>query len=260
MHVPVLIVNQMYAECWWTTGLGRSIVAQAAGGENEMRTFEGLMDLAVGFRGSREAVESLLPATQTAAEIASIPGDRVLSVMTKSVFQAGFNWKVIENKWPGFEAAFEGFVPVRWKFMSDDDFDSLLKDTRIVRNGMKIQTVRDNAIMLCDLEDEYGSAATCIANWPNDDFIGLLEMLNKRGSRLGGATAQYFLRFLGKDGWVMSRDVVAALVREGVIEKAPMSKTALRAVQSAFSECAAQSGRSFAHISRLLAMTVGPRL
>jgi len=225
-----------------------------------MRTVDELFDLAAEIRGSREVVEDMMPTIKSADEIKALTDDRILAGMTKAIFQAGFSWKVIEKKWPGFEEAFEGFVPVRWKFMSDDDLDGFLKDTRIVRNGTKIQTVRDNGIMLCDLEDEYGSAAACIADWPMDDFIGLLAMLHKRGSRLGGSTAQYFLRFLGKDGWVMGRDVVAALVCEGVVEKNPTGKGAQAKVQAAFSQWSNESGRPFAHISRLLALSVGPNL
>lgn len=227
---------------------------------NSVHNINELFDLAASHRGSREVIEDMMPAIKSADEIKALPEDRILAGMTRAVFQAGFSWKVIENKWAGFEEAFEGFVPVRWKFMSDDDLDSLLKDTRIVRNGIKIQTVRDNAIMLCDLEDEYGTAAACIADWPMEDFTGLLAMLHKRGSRLGGSTAQYFLRFLGKDGWVMGRDVVAALVREGVVDKAPTGKGAQAKVQAAFSQWADESGRPFAHISRLLALSVGPDL
>ena len=40
-------------------------------------------------------------------EIAEISDDRILSEITKRIFQAGFSWTVIENKWPGFEAAFD---------------------------------------------------------------------------------------------------------------------------------------------------------
>lgn len=222
-----------------------------------MRSFDEIFDMAVSHKGSPEAVESQLPLIKTAAEVAAIPEDRILAAMTRSVFQAGFSWKVIEKKWTGFEEAFEGFVPVRWKFMSDDDLDDLIKDTRIVRNGPKILTVRDNAILLCDLEDEYGSSAKCIADWPQDDFWGLTEMLKKRGSRLGGMTGQYFLRSIGRDGWALSRDVTTALIREGIVDKAPTSKTALRAVQAAFDTWSEESGRGFAHISRTLAMSVG---
>lgn len=225
-----------------------------------MRTFDELVEMAVVYRGSREEVLSLMPDTLPAEVITQMGDDRILAAMTQSVFQAGFSWKVIRNKWPGFEEAFEGFVPVRWKFMSDDDLDTLLKDTRIVRHATKILSVRDNGILLCDLEDEYGSAAKCIANWPQDDFIGLLDMLKKRGARLGGNSGAYFLRSIGRDGWVMSRDVVQALIREGVVEKTPTSKTALRSVQKAFSDCAQESGRPFAHISRVLALSVGPSM
>tara|TARA_R110002096_G_scaffold139439_4_gene293770 strand:+ start:277 stop:954 length:678 start_codon:yes stop_codon:yes gene_type:complete len=225
-----------------------------------MRSFEDLMDLAIEFKGDRAAVEALMPAVKAADQIQAVGDDRILALMTRGVFQAGFSWKVIDKKWPGFEEAFEGFVPVRWKFMSDDDLDTLLKDTRIVRNGQKIVSVRDNAIFLCDLDDEYGSAANCFASWPQDDLISLLEMMKKRGSRLGGGTGQYFLRQLGKDSWVLSHDVVQALIREGVVDKMPTSKTAMRAVQSAFNDWATESARPFAHISRVLALSVGPNL
>jgi 3-methyladenine DNA glycosylase Tag len=223
-----------------------------------MRTFDQLMDMAAGHRGSVEAIEELMPHVKSAAEIKKIPDDRVLAQMTRSIFQAGFSWKVIDKKWPGFEDAFDGFVPVRWKFMSDDDLDSLVSDTRIVRNGQKIVSVRENAILCCDLEDEYGSAEACIADWPQETFWEMLEMFKKRGSRLGGMTGQYFLRQLGRDGWALSRDVVIALIREGVVDKAPTSKSAMKTVQAAFSEWGAESGRPFAHISRLLALSVGP--
>lgn len=225
-----------------------------------MRSFDSLMDMAVSFKGSPEVVEELMPSIKAADAIKAIPDDRILAGMTRAVFQAGFSWKVIANKWEGFEEAFEGFVPVRWKFMSDDDLDQLVSDKRIVRNGQKIVSVRENAILLCDLEDEYGSAAACIADWPQEDLVGLLEMFKKRGSRLGGMTGQYFLRQLGKDGWVLSRDVVAALIREGVVDKAPTGKGAQRAVQQAFLEWSEESGRSFAHISRMLALSVGPNM
>jgi len=225
-----------------------------------VRSFDELVKLAQEFKGGRETLEALMPKVKTPAEIKQIPEDRILAGMTRAIFQAGFSWKVIEKKWPGFEEAFEGFVPVRWKFMSDDDLDSLVSDTRIVRNGQKIVSVRENAILLCDLEDEYGSTAACIADWPQEDFVGLLAMFKKRGCRLGGMSGQYFLRQLGKDSWVMSRDVVAALIREGVIDKAPTGKGAQQAVQNAFDVWAEESGRPFSHISRMLALSVGPAL
>ncbi|MEX0300596.1 MAG: 3-methyladenine DNA glycosylase, partial [Kordiimonas sp.] len=76
-----------------------------------MRTFDELMELAAGFKGDIATVEELLPSVETAETIKKVGDDRILSLMARGVFQAGFSWKVIDKKWPGFEEAFEGFVP-----------------------------------------------------------------------------------------------------------------------------------------------------
>jgi len=141
--------------------------------------------------------------------------------------------------------------------MSDDDFDTLLKDRRIVRNATKILTVRDNATFLCDLAEEHGSAAKFFAEWPTEDYVELLILMKKRGSRLGGNSAQYFLRFMGKDSFITSQDVVTALIREDVIRSTPTSQRDLRATQQAFNQWQQESGRSLTQISKVLAFTIG---
>ncbi|MCR9194628.1 MAG: DNA-3-methyladenine glycosylase I [Hyphomonas sp.] len=178
--------------------------------------------------------------------------------MTKAVFSAGFNWQVIRNKWPGFEAAFHGFEPSRVAFFHDEDLDRLLSDTAIVRNGQKITATIENARFVAATAKEHGSFGSFLERWPAEDQAGLIGYLGKHGSRLGGATAQYFLRFVGYDGWIASRDVCAALVREQVLDKpAATSKTALRQIDEAVSVLQAQSGQPRAVISRVLALSVG---
>ena len=218
--------------------------------------FEDLLAIAAARKGGAEAFEKALPKVKTPKQLAKIPDDRWLSMMAKCVFQAGFNWKVVDNKWPGFEEAFEGFDPGRWSMMSDDDLDRLLKDTRVVRHAKKLASVGENAIFLRDLAAEHGSAARFFADWPDDDYVGLLQVLKKRASRLGGATGQYFLRFMGKDSFITGGDVVKALIREGVVDKAPTSQRDLARVQEAFNHWSAESGRPMAAVSRTLACTV----
>lgn len=217
-----------------------------------MNAFKSIWDRAAARKGGDEALEALMPAVRAADELRAVPDDRWLAEMTRRVFQAGFSWSVIEKKWPGFEAAFGGFDSGRCAMMSDDDIDRLLQDTGIVRNAAKILAVRENAAFLCELAREHGSAAAFFANWPADDFAGLLDVLKKRGRRLSGTTGQYYLRAMGKDSFVLSKDVVAALIAEGAADKAPISAKALRAVQEAFNMWAAESGRPLAHISKTL--------
>lgn len=207
-------------------------------------------------KGGAAALDALLAETAAPRDISKLGDDRLLSEFSKRVFQAGFNWSVIEKKWPGFEQAFHGFDIGRNAMMSDDDLDAHLKDTGIVRHAKKILSVRDNAIFLSDLAQEHGSAAKAIGDWPSSDLVGLWDLLKKRGARLGGTTAQYALRFLGKDSFIMGRSVVAALNEFGVIDGAATSKTAQRNIQEAFNAWHSETGESYTRMSRILAMSV----
>jgi 3-methyladenine DNA glycosylase Tag len=222
-----------------------------------MRTFAEISEIAAERHGGRKALEDKLEPPIAANDLARIPDDRWLSCATKCIFNAGFNWKVVDAMWPGFEEAFRGFDIGHCAMLNDEDIARLASDTRIVRHGAKIRSVQENAVFMRDLAAEHGSAAKFFAEWPPTDEAGLLELLKKRGSRLGGNTGQYFLRFMGKDSYILSRDVVARLIAEGVVDKEPKSKPAMAKAQAAFNTWAEQSGRSMTEISRTLAMSIG---
>lgn len=219
-----------------------------------MRSFDEIFEITSARKGGDDALERMLEPAAPARQLAQVPDDRWLAMMAKCIFNAGFNWKVVDAKWPGFE---EAFVPNRVAMFHDDDFARLVSDTRIVRHGGKIRAVHENAIFCRELAAEGGSVGAVLGGWPDDDYVGLLAMLKKRGSRLGGNTGQYFLRFMNRDGFILSSDVVGRLIAEGVIDKAPTSKKALAEVQGAFDTWRDQSGRGLKEISRVLAMSIG---
>jgi 3-methyladenine DNA glycosylase Tag len=221
-----------------------------------MEKIQTIYDRAAKRKGGKAALEAMLAdADQHQRDIAKLGDDRILSEFSKRVFQSGFNWKVVENKWPDFEEAFHGFDVGRNAMISDEDLDRHLKNTGIVRHDTKILSVRDNAIFLSDLAKEHGSAARFFADWPVEDQVGLLEVMKKRGARLGGATGQYALRFLGRESFILSASVVAALIAAGVVDKAPGSKASMAAAQEAFNAWKEESGWSMTRISRVLALS-----
>ena len=222
-----------------------------------LRSFDAIYEIASERKGGSSALEALVSLPVPRDALLEIADDRWLAQFSKNVFNAGFNWSVVDKMWPGFEVAFKGFDVAACAMMDDTWFDALVTDTRIVRHGAKIQAVQQNAVFLQELAAEHGSVARCFADWPKTDFVGLLAMLRSRGTRLGGTTGAYALRFMGVDGFILTRDVTARLVAEGVVDKTPTSKTALRAVQDAFNTWSSQSGRSLTEISRVLAMSVG---
>jgi 3-methyladenine DNA glycosylase Tag len=222
-----------------------------------MRSFDEIFQIAADRKGGVEALEGMLKSPVSVAELAARPASDWLQEMARAVFQAGFSWTVIENKWPGFRAAFDEFDVDRVAFYHDEDMDRLLADTGIVRNGRKIQSVINNARMLRDLQAETGDVSAHLAHWPVEEQADLVAMLGKRGAHLGGNTAMRVLRVMGWDAYVTSGDVVKRLIAEGVVDKAPSSKTAMKAVQGAFNDWHDQSGRPMTQISQVLAMSVG---
>jgi 3-methyladenine DNA glycosylase Tag len=209
-------------------------------------------------KGGPKQLEKLLPPKPDAKALAKLGDDRVLAEMTKRVFSAGFAWSVIETKWPGFEKAFLGFRPAKLAFQPDEFWDALMKDTMIVRNGAKIMSVRDNAQFVQEIAKEHGSFGKFLANWPSSDEAGLLDLLARRGGRLGGNTGQMLLRFLGFDGFVTSKDVVVCLREAGLdIAEEVKSKGDLAKVQAQFNLWARETGLPYMHLSRICAMSVG---
>jgi 3-methyladenine DNA glycosylase Tag len=225
-----------------------------------MQSFDQIFKRATAHKGGAAALEALISEypPKTRAELVATPDDRWLAEITRSVFQAGFNWQVVDNKWPGFEAAFHGFDTRLNAAMNEDEFDAHLKDTDIVRNGQKIASVRHNAQFLVDLATDHGSAATFFADWPDSDLVGLLEVMKQRASRCHGETAMRLLRRMGKPAFMTTRDVSAALIEAGVLTAPPKNRKDLRAVQDAFNAWSAATGRDFNAISRTLALSTGP--
>src|ERR1700719_4224612 len=209
-------------------------------------------------KGGPKALNKLLPPKPDPKALTKLGDDRVLAEMARRAFSAGFAWSVIEAKWDGFEAAFLGFEPGPLSLQPDEFWDALIKDTRIVRNGAKIMSVRANAGFVREVAKEHGSFGKFLAKWPASDEIGLLELLARRGSRLGGNTGQMLLRFLGWDGFVTSKDVVACLRDAGLdIGEEAKSKKDLARVQAQFNAWAKETGLPYVYLSRICAMSIG---
>jgi len=223
-----------------------------------MASFKAIRTRAEKRKGGGAALKKLLPPVPAQATLAKIGDDRVLAEMTKRVFCAGFAWSVIDAKWPDFELAFLGFAPRKLQQQPDEFWDRLTSDARIVRNGQKIMSVRANAHFVTEIAEEHGSFGKMLAAWPTTDQTGLLDMMTKRGSRLGGNTGQMLLRFLGWDGFVTSKDVTACLRDAGLdISEKATSKRDLAKVQAQFNAWAEETGLPYSHLSRICALSAG---
>lgn len=185
------------------------------------------------------------------------PDDAWLEEFTRKIFQSGFYWSVINNKWPGFREVFWDFSVAKLLMMPPDMLEQKATDERIVRNFKKVQTIPENAYMIHEVASEHGSFSQFIADWPSDDIIGLWGYLKKHGARLGGNTGPYALRTLGKDTFLFSRDVESYLRAHKIIDGGLQTKKSLTSAQHFFNELQQQSGLSLQELSLLVAYSVG---
>ena len=223
-----------------------------------MSGFEDIRLRAEARKGGARALKAMLPTVATKKQLIGLGDDRYLAMMTKSINQAGFSWKVIENKWPSFEEAFLGFDPRKLSYLSPEQWEAFTSDKRVVRNWQKIKALQDNVFFVQDESRRSGGFGQFIADWPVEDQIGLMAYLKKHGSRLGGQSALWFLRRVGKDCFIPARDVAVLLRSIGLdIAENPTSKRDLSKIQAQFNEWHAETGLPYSHLSRIAACSVG---
>ena len=219
--------------------------------------FERIYQRACERKGGSVALEALLTPTRSAAELAAIPDNLLLGELTKKVFQSGFVWRVVRQKWPGFCEVFFDFAIEKMLLMSDEMLETKARDERIIRNAAKVFTIRHNAMMIDDIARKHGSFGRFIADWPTTDIIGLWAYLKQHGARLGGNTGPYALRAIGKDTFILSTDVEAYLRATKVFDGGLNSKRSHNQIQQHFNLWQQQSGRSLTHISQIIALSSG---
>jgi 3-methyladenine DNA glycosylase Tag len=131
-----------------------------------------------------------------------------LEEITRVVFQAGINRRVIEVKWPGIRDAFGGFDPARVAALDAGDIDALMADPRVIRNRAKLEATVDNAQSLLELDaehDGFGRYLRCHAG-----FEESITDLKRQFRFVGDAGAYYFLYSVGENvpphqEWVATR-------------------------------------------------------
>lgn len=223
-----------------------------------MPSFQPILDRATQRKGGHRSLQRLLPSSLSAEALRQQGDDVYLGWMAKCIFRSGFVWRIIEQKWPGFLCVFHEFDVNTLIGLSEDEWEDFIYDERIVRHGQKIEAVRRNAWFVHETSVQYGGFGEFLAQWPEDDLVGLFLHLKKHGARLGGNTGQYFLQSVGKDCFAMTSDVVACLRGSGVeIAQNPTSKRDLLKIQDTFNHWHDETGLSYRHLSHIAAYSVG---
>jgi 3-methyladenine DNA glycosylase Tag len=224
---------------------------------SNLESFQRIYQRACERKGGPQALATMIDKPQSNKELSKVSDDRFLAEFTMKVFQSGFVWRVVRNKWPDFERVFFEFNIEKILLIPDEMLEKKATDPSIIRNYTKVKTIRDNAIMIDAVAREHESFAKFVADWPSEDIIGLWAYLKKHGARLGGNTGPYGLRTMGKDTFLLTNDVVGYFSKRNIISGSAQSKRSLTAIQQGFNELQQQSGRSLQELSMIISKSVG---
>lgn len=119
--------------------------------------------------------------------------------MTKAVFRSGFSWKVVEDKWPNFRAAFDDFEVDKVASYDERDVDRLLADEGIVRNGRKIEATINNARAVHEVVEEFGSFQKYLRSMDTQSYEETAKDMKGRFSYLGKTGTYTFLWGVGEE-------------------------------------------------------------
>ncbi len=146
--------------------------------------------------------------------------------------QAGLSWATILKRREGYRIAFANFDVSKVAQFSDQDFNRLISDERIIRNKLKVKSVINNAQRFIEVQKEFSSFNNYIWSFINhkpiqNAFTSLSELpastplseqiskdLKKRGFSFIGSTICYaYMQSIG-----MVNDHVVSCFRYNTIK------------------------------------------
>ena len=120
-----------------------------------------------------------------------------LEVMSKSTFQSGMSWRVIESKWPGIREAFRDFDTEAVASLTEADVDALTQDKRVIRNRRKLDAVVSNAQRMLELEKSHGSFRNYLRS--HDTLDETTKDMRKQFKFLGEMGVYHFMYVVGEE-------------------------------------------------------------
>ena len=137
--------------------------------------------------------------------------------------QAGLSWETILNRRENYRKIFKQFDPEKLAQLTDRQLENILKDPGIIRNRLKVYSVRINARAYLEVRKEFGTFSKYLwsfvggkpirnnwkklseipANSPESD--AMCKDLKKRGFKFVGSTICY--AFMQATGMVNDHSV-----------------------------------------------------
>jgi len=120
--------------------------------------------------------------------------------MSRVIFMSGLNWRTLEKKWPGIQAAFAFFNIDAVAEFQEPEIEALMNNPAVIRNLAKIRAVVANAQTMQEIAREHGSFEYYLSELKQsggEDAVR--DGVRKRFAFLGKGTTGMFLYAVGEE-------------------------------------------------------------
>ncbi|MHA2008304.1 MAG: DNA-3-methyladenine glycosylase I [Promethearchaeota archaeon] len=120
-------------------------------------------------------------------------------ILSKAVFNAGFSYQVVRNKWEGIKEVFQEFEPEILSKWTNDEISTVLGSPKIIRNSRKVTAIVSNAKVFLELVEKHGSFENYLKSFRDKCYEDRQKVLSKQFKWLGPTGAHFFLWSIGED-------------------------------------------------------------
>ncbi|MHA1933619.1 MAG: DNA-3-methyladenine glycosylase I [Promethearchaeota archaeon] len=120
-------------------------------------------------------------------------------ILSKAVFNAGFSYQVVRNKWEGTKEVFHDFELEILSKWTVDEIAEALESPKIIRNSKKVLAIVSNAKVFLNIVEKHGSFEKFLKSFRDKPYDERCKILSKQFKWLGPTGAHFFLWSVGED-------------------------------------------------------------
>ncbi|MHA1986112.1 MAG: DNA-3-methyladenine glycosylase I [Promethearchaeota archaeon] len=120
-------------------------------------------------------------------------------ILSKAVFNAGFSYQVVRNKWEGTKEVFHDFDPEILSKWTVDEITEALESPKIIRNSRKVMAIVSNAKVFLDIVKKHKSFENFLKSFKEKSYKERQKIISKQFKWLGPTGSHFFLWSVGED-------------------------------------------------------------
>ena len=120
-------------------------------------------------------------------------------MLSKSVFQAGFSFKVVEQKWKDIVESFDNFDYKKVMYWNEEKIHQVLQSPKIIRNSKKVRGIVDNARVFHEVIKEHGSFNKYLKTIKDKVYTERSKIISKQFKWLGKTGTYVFLFMVNEE-------------------------------------------------------------